>query len=156
MAEQQTPLINGYFHSWSQVEIVIAGRRYQGVKSLNYTATVAKTKVRGTNQLPIGRTTGAADFTGDLEVYLSTFDAIAADLGNDFANATFDIDVSYRATPEDNLVADELVGVAISEIGGGGADSNDALTKKLKIDMMNIKFNGVWAVTPLDNTGASG
>jgi hypothetical protein len=156
MAEQQTPLYNGFMHAWSQVEIVVNGRRYQGVKSLNYTVTIVKTKVRGTAQVPIGRTTGQMDVTGDIEVYMSTWDAIAADLGDDFGNAIFDIDVSYRATPEANLISDELVACAIGEIASGGADGNDGLTRKVKLDIMNVKENGRWVIAPPDNTGAAG
>ena len=156
MAEQQTPLYNGYYHSWAQIEIVVNGRRYLGVKSLNYTITAAKTKVRGTSQLPIGRTTGQVDVTGDLEIFLSAWDAITADLGDDFGNAVFDIDVSYRAKPEDYLITDELIACAISEIGSGGAAGNDAMTRKVKLDIMNVKHNGRWVITPPDNAGASG
>jgi hypothetical protein len=156
MAEQQTPLINGFYHSWAQVEIVINGRRYLGVKSLNYTFTSAKTKVRGTAQLPIGRTTGQADITGDIELYMAQFNDICSVLGDDFTNAVFNIDIAYRCQPEDNMVSDELIGVAMAEITSGGADGNDTNTRKLKLDIMNAKFNGLWAVTPPDNAGASG
>lgn len=156
MAETQTPLINGYHPSWAQAEVVIDGDRYQGIKSLNYTFPVAKTKVRGTNQLPIGRTTGQADFTGDMEMYVLTFKALVARLGDGFANAVFDIDVSWRGQPDDNLSTVELIGATFSEVGGGGADGNDAVTVKLKLDFMNAKIDGVWIVPPIDNTGATG
>ena len=154
--EQQTPLYNGYFHAWTKVEIVVNGKRYEGIKSLNHSATITKTKVRGTNQLPLGRTAGPADFTGDMEVYMSTSKAIVADLGDGFGNAIFDIDISYRAQPEDNLISDELIAATLTELGSGGQDGGDALTRKLKLDFMNAKIDGFWVVAPSDNTGAAG
>lgn len=117
-----------------------------GIKSINYKVEQDPTEIYGTSPLPLGMTRGTAKFSGDVEMYLAEFYALAEAIGADFGSIPIDITVSYSEgafTKTDTLLGCRLVSPEASQ--GQGAD---ALTRKFSLKMLNILFNGVPAVTP--------
>jgi hypothetical protein len=142
MADVQYPLINGVFHEWSSVEFKIKGKVYRRVKSINYQEELKPTKVYGTSADPIGRTRGMREAEGDVEVYLDEFRQIVADVGAGFGELVFDVTVSYSETAV-STVTDHLIGCRFEQVGASQSQSADALTRKLKLSTLSIKWNGV-------------
>jgi hypothetical protein len=143
------PLINGVRHSWSSVEIKIAGQIYVGVKEIKYSDKKDRAKIRGTRRLPIARTMGEYDAEGSVTLYLeeakelrAALAAAGEALGLGFMDVPFDITVSY-SDPGVSTVTDTLEGCVIGGNEGGGAEGPDALTSPIPLDIMLIRWNGL-------------
>jgi len=142
MSDISYPLVNGVFHEWSSVELKIKGKIYRRVKAISYQETLKPVKVYGTSADPIGRTRGMREAEGDIEIYLDEFRQIVADIGPGFYETVFDVTVSYSETAV-STVTDHLVAVRAEEVGASQSQSADALTRKLKLNILSIKWNGV-------------
>lgn len=142
------PDISGWSHSWSSVEISIAGiKKVVATKSLKYKDPLQIGKGWGTSPNKIIRTRGQSDPTGTWEVYRSAWDMLMRDvlvagapsgkLG--FSETPFLINVSYGEPSNPLLtVSDELMGVRIHSPEGGGQEGTDPLTIPFELDIMRI------------------
>lgn len=139
------PDISGWSHSWSSVEISIAGiKKVVATKSLRYRDPLQIGKGWGTSPKKIIRTRGQSDPTGTWEVYRSAWDMLMADvlaiggrLG--FSEVALPIFISYGEPSNPLLtVQDILMGVRIHSPEGGGQEGTDPLTIPLELDIMSI------------------
>lgn len=145
------PLINGLRPDFACIQFTPqlpdgSATTITGIKSINYKVEQDPTEIYGTSPLPLGMTRGTAKFSGDVEMYLAEFYAIAEAMGPDFGSIPIDITVSYSEgafTKTDTLQGCRLVSPEASQ--GQGAD---ALTRKFSLKMLNVYFNGVPAVLP--------
>lgn len=137
------PQINGFRPSWASIEIVINGKRYAGVKSINWKGGGEPGAVAGTGQVDIGRTRGKYKASGDMEIYLDEFEDIIKELGNGWQNKPIDIDTQWseegRATTHVQLRS-----VLLSEDDWSNADGTDASAVKLTLSMfLPVLTNGI-------------
>lgn len=145
------PLINGNRPDWAAIEFTPqlgdgTSAVVVGLKSLNYKAEQDPTDVMGTSPLPIATTKGTAKFSGDVEMYLAEFQALADAIGDGFGTVPITITVSYSEgdyTRTDTLVSCRLISPEASQSQGA-----DALTRKFSLKMLNILWGGVAAVKP--------
>ncbi len=145
------PLINGLRPDFSCIQFTPqlpdgSATTITGIKSINYKVEQDPTEIYGTSPLPLGMTRGTAKFSGDVEMYLGEFYALAEAMGPDFGSIPIDITVSYSEgafTRTDTLQGCRLVSPEASQ--GQGAD---ALTRKFSLKMLNVLFNGTPAVLP--------
>jgi hypothetical protein len=136
----------GYAHSWSSVEVEIAGiKKVVATKSLKYSDPLQIGKGWGTSPRKIIRTRGQSDPTGTWEVYRSAWDMIMGDVLSlgagkiGFGEVSLPIFVSYREPSNPLLtVQDKLLGVRIHSPEGGGQEGTDPLTITLQLDIMEI------------------
>lgn len=145
------PLINGLRPDFACIQFTPqlpdgSATTITGIKSINYKVEQDPTEIYGTSPLPLGMTRGTAKFSGDVEMYLGEFYAIAEAMGPDFGSIPIDITVSYSEgefTKTDTLQGCRLLSPEASQ--GQGAD---ALSRKFTLKMLGIYFNGVPAVLP--------
>jgi hypothetical protein len=119
----------------------VAGMPVRGVKSINYSESVERGRVRGTSQRKLALTSGEHDTEADLEVYLADWYELLALLGDGYMMTPFAISVSY--TNGEDFHTDELIGVRIKKVGNAHAQGNDPLTIKLELDVMRLKRDGL-------------
>jgi hypothetical protein len=144
------PLVNGVRHSWSSVEIRVAGQIILGVTEINYSPTLDPAVVRGAGALPIGHTLGNAEFAGDFSILLEEFNALMTVLGQGAMTVPFDIVTAYDATIGGvaagglSVIVDTLQTCRISQIDNAASSgSTDAIVRKCTLKYLGLLLNGV-------------
>lgn len=146
----QYPLVNGFRHAWSSVEIRTAGDITLGCTEINYSLKTDRSYVRGAGALPIGQTLGNYTYEADLSILVSEFDQFMTLLGEQATTKFWDIVVSYDAGiglvdgSSLSVVQDTIQACSITEIGASASSgSSDALVRKLTLMPTLILWNGV-------------
>jgi hypothetical protein len=152
-------IIRGHVYGYSSIEIAIdGGKLFSSVQSIDYNFERNIGVLRGNGSaMKKGRTRGEFDFKGSISMAKgddTEFIAILAALGmGGFAEAVFDIIVTYSELGQGVPVVDTLVGCTITN----GADSHsvgpDPLVKTYELDMMDILYNGL---SPASVAGGGG
>lgn len=155
------PLINGVRHSWSSIEIRLAGGIVIGVTEINYTSTLDPGVVRGAGALPIAHTLGNAEYEGDFTILLEEFNSLMTLLGEGAMTVAFDIVVSYDATIGNvvsgglSVITDTIKGCRITKIeAGNSGGSTDASVRKCTIKPLQMLYNGVSQMPTQPTTAA--
>lgn len=144
------PLVNGIRYDWSSVLFDINGIKFQGFKSVDYSASLTPGKIRGNRAQVVGRTRGSYDATGSAEVWKADFLNVLAVLGDGFMETSFNITASYSEVTTPNLIiTDQLVGCRIVKHSDQGSEGEEPLTVKLDLDMLYIAPNGQVPINPL-------
>lgn len=145
------PLINGVRHSWSSIEIRVAGLIVLGITEVNYSPSLEPGEVRGAGPRVIAHTLGQATLEGDFTILLEEYKALKAALGADsFMTKVFDIIVTYDEEGSGlSTVVDTLVGCRISKIeASNSSGSTDASTRKCTIKYLDLLDDGVSPLPP--------
>jgi hypothetical protein len=137
----QYPLINGNRHSFSSIEAKIAGQKFTGFKSINYSRERDRAYVWGTNADPIGKTRGKNTPSGDCELYLAEFEVFCKILGGGFGDKPFNVKVAYRESGF-VVIQDVLLGCTLDSTEASNGDSTDASVRKFKLNPLKILWNG--------------
>lgn len=149
----QYPLINGTRHEWSSVELKIKNQVFVGVKAFDYSDKLEPTKVYGTHAQPIGRTRGVYSAEGSIELWLAEYNELMKLLGPGFKEVSFDTVASYSESAFDTIT-DEILGCRIKGLAASQAQGADALSRKLDLDIMLIRWNGLESIAkPLAGVG---
>src|SRR4051812_25063026 len=138
----QYPLINGVRYSFSSIELALDGATMIGFKELSYKAALDPGEVRGAAAQLIGRTRGQFSADGALTLYRQEFDELVARLGPGFMERSFPIAAMY-ADEGQPTVCDQLIGCRIKNVDKSSSEGSEALTVKLDLHIMLIRFNGV-------------
>lgn len=150
MAAIPYPLVNGQRHSWSSLEIRVAGNIILGLTELNYSPTLEPGVVIGAGSLPIGMTVGRAEYEGDFSILLEEFNSLQLQLGPAWMTKPFDIIASYDESGSGlSTVVDTLGGCRITKVeSSASADSTDPIVRKCTIKYLTLLMNGV---SPMPN-----
>lgn len=135
------PLINGTRFEYASIEIKAAGKRYVGVKSIDYSQDLEPGQVYGTHAQKIGRTRGELKPDGSMEMYKEEATNLIVGLGPGYMEVVFDIVVNYSEGL--NIVTDTIKGCRIKKVSDSHSQGTDAITTKLDLDVMSILFNGI-------------
>lgn len=153
MGAVPTPLLNGVYYAYADIEFQIGTGIYLGLKSINYGIKLQRQYVRGTNRNPLGQTSGQLDMTADFEIYLPQLQFLLQQLGPNYMQVAIPaITVSYGSDPESlplGIVTDTIVAARIVDIEASQSDGLDALVRKVTLMPQNILLNGQTATTPL-------
>lgn len=133
------PVINGFIPDWGSIEVAINGQRYEA-REINYSTSAERSAVHGSGGKKLGLTRGTLDFEADVTLLVEDAMAVLKALGDGFAEKPFDIAVSYTLS-DGSVVTDRLVGCRIKSVENGHSQGNEALTRKLSLDVMDIKFD---------------
>ena len=147
------PLVNGFRHSYAQLEIRVAGSIVLGITELNYSWKLEPAVVRGAGALPIGLTLGNADYDADFSILLEEFNSLMDILGAQGPALTvpFDIVAAYDPTigqlsnPQNlSVLVDTVKGCRITNIEhSSSSGSTDAIVRKCTVKPLGILINGV-------------
>lgn len=155
------PLINGNRYSFASIEVRFAGRRYVGLKSINYKSSQKRGRVGGTTVQKIGRTRGTYTPDGSFEILRAEWqDLIDFLMLQNAAQApfvgihdcVFDIDVQF-AEEGSQVTQDVLHSCVIDEIDCSNADGTDPSMMKNTLDIMSIDFGNQPSVGAISNFG---
>ena len=148
------PVINGIRYDFSSVEISILGKRFPGVKSLNYKQSLNPGMVRGTAAQVLGRTRGQYDAEGDMELYredaddfLTLIQATQPAMG--ILEIAFDLNINFfepiaGAVP--SAQNDRVIGARLKEDSASQAQSADPLVVRYSFHALMLVRNGRFPV----------
>jgi len=138
----QYPLINGVRHSFSSIELKIAGLIFVGFKTINYSRTRSRSNVHGKSPDPIGKTRGKNEYKADCELYLAEWNALQAELGPGYGDTFFTITVTYGENGFDTI-QDVIKGCTLDSTDASNSEGTDPTVRKLDLNPMKILFNGI-------------
>lgn len=143
------PDVNGVRTSYASIELAVLGLRLKGVKAINYKDGVEIGKVRGTSANNIGRTRGTNDPEGDIEIYQEEWDNLLPLLTTGgligYSELATPVTVIYaEVTSPQKTRMDILEGVRFHSADRANAEGSDALTVKLSMDIMKIRWHGLF------------
>jgi hypothetical protein len=136
------PLINGYRHGFSSIELKLNNQLFVGFKSINYTRTRSRSAVMGNHPDPIAWTRGTNEYKGDCELYLAEFSLFQSLLGKGYGDVAFSVLVTYGESEFDTIV-DELIGCHLDSVDASNGQGTDALTRKFDLNPLKILHNGI-------------
>jgi hypothetical protein len=156
----QNPLIQGFFPSYSDVEVNVNGLHFVGVTSITYNDDLKRSKVRGTQKVPLGLTNGSYEAEGEIEftlpaatLLISTLSVVGAALGG-FRFVPCGITVAYVPVGITTLVVDDFV-CFLGKLDAQNKVSDEALMRKFSLVIPGaINWNGSPGAIDLNSIGA--
>ena len=150
MSLPNVPQVNGNRYSFASIDFQLLGKRYFGVKAINYSDGLDPGEVRGTAPQLIGRTKGKYSAEGSIEIYEAEFADFAAALlaagpNLGFTNSVgimeipFEVSVSY-AEENSPTITDTLVACRVKKIDKSRSEGTDPTTVKLDLHIMSINY----------------
>jgi len=142
MATINRPLINGFLHSFAQVEIDIGGAKFFP-KALNYKQSLSQNAEFGSGVLARGRSLGQYTASADVELFSYEYGRLIAALGNGYATKSFNIGAQFKSK-QLGLFTIEIEGATIIDdepqnMQQGGTGTSHKLPLSI---IMPIKING--------------
>ncbi len=135
------PLINGVRHSFASIELKLKEQIFIGFKSVNYSRTRSRTKVRGNHPDPLGKTQGENDYSADIELYLAEWNLFQEQLGAGYGDVFFQVLVTYSANGFDTI-QDVINGCTLDSTEASQQQGPDPLVRKFDLSPLKILFNG--------------
>jgi hypothetical protein len=127
---------------FASITLSVENERFDGIKSTKYSDKLERKKVYGTGNRPIGRTSGTLDPQCEITMYRKQFEKLRRLLGGTgFAQKIFTITVKH-ALPGQDIITDVVKRCFITDWDGGGTQGADALEVTVKVDTMEILWNG--------------
>jgi len=136
------PYVNGVRHSFTSIELKLAGQTFVGFKSIDYSRKRDRTKVYGNSPDPLGKTRGKNSYDASVEVYLAEWNAFQVQLGAGYGDAFFTVTVTYSENGFDTI-SDVIQGCTMDSTEASNAEGSDPTTRKLDLSPLKILFNGV-------------
>jgi len=136
-------LINGVTQDYSSIELMIGPVGYEPrITEISYKTALKSKKVFGTPRKAVGRTGGFEEPEASITFLKAAWDELVAKLGDGFGLVEFDILITYRKRGSGTYTTDTLIGCRIEESDLSPAQGEDALTVKVGLSVMRIKWNG--------------
>lgn len=127
-------------YEWADVSVVVAGRNVTGLRSVKYSVKQEKELLYAKSNKPHGIQHGNRDYSGELGLLQSEYEALKASAGGDLMNAQFDIVVSVGNPSRGDVITTEiLVGVEITEDNTEWKQNDKFQEKTLPFIFLDIK-----------------
>ncbi len=152
------PLINGFFHSFADVEVNANGLRFAGVVAIDYDDNLRRAMVYGTASTPLGLTKGQYEASGSIEFLLEAAQTLQLSLGA-WRQVPLVINVSYIPSGLTPIlpVFDVIPGCYLGKVTQSGKLGDEALTRKFELYIpQQILWNGVPSFIETSTIGAAG
>lgn len=151
-----TPVINGNKFSFSSIDLRPMGQRITDFKEVEYSTELDPGVMYGTSAAPVGRSRGLQKTEASITLYREAWLAFQASLillsttsnlnplGNPagWMEVSWDAMISYAETPVSPVQKDVLKGARIKKWTANHSESNEILTVKLDLHVMQIILNG--------------
>ena len=140
-----SPLINGSFHAFADIELNMNGLLFAGVAAIDYDDNLARAKVYGTASVPLGLTKGKYEATASIELYLEAANLLMLTYPGSWRQIPLVININYvpqtfPAIPVFDLIPTAYLGKQTSSNKVG----DDALTRKFELAIpTQIYWGGV-------------
>jgi len=109
-------MVNTKEYEWSDVTVVVAGRPVTGLRGVKYGSKQEEELLYAKGNKPHGIQHGNVDYSGELTLLQSEYQALKSAANGNILNMSFDIVVAY-GNPEngDPITTDILKGVELTE-----------------------------------------
>lgn len=138
------PLINGFRHQFSSVELkfqVEGGQKVQVfMKSLNYSRKRNRGLVRGNHPDPLAKTRGENEYSGDCELFLAEWLLLKRTLGVGYGDVFFTVMVTYGENGFDTFT-DQIQGCTMDGLEASMSQGSDPLVRKFDLAPLKIIFD---------------
>lgn len=158
----QTPLINGFYPSYADIELNLNGLHIVGVTSISYDDDLKRSYVYGTQKVPLGLSTGKYVPNGEIELLLPQAQLVLDTLGliglafGGFRFAPIGVTVSYAPVSPLPLITDDFV-CYLGKQDAKNKVSDDALTRTFGLYIAGtINWGGNPGAIDLNSLGAAG
>ena len=107
-------MFNSREYEWSDTSVVLAGRNVTGLRGIKYSTKQEKELFYGKGNKPQGIQHGNKDYSGEVTLTQSEYEALRNASGGDVLDASFDMVVAYgdptkgMATSVDTLISCEI------------------------------------------------
>lgn len=133
-------MVNTREYEWSDVNVVATGRVVTGLRGIKYGSKQEKELLYAKGNKPHGIQHGNKDYSGELTLLQSEYEALRAAMGGDVLDGAFNIVACYgNASKGDAIVSDMLVNVEITEDNTEWKQGDKFQEKTLPFIYMNKK-----------------
>lgn len=157
-----TPLINGFYPAYADIILRTNGLQIVGATAIDYSDDLKRTKVYGTQKVPLGLTTGKYEADGSITLLLSpamlllaTLSTVGLVLGG-FRFVPIGVTVSYAPIGPLPLVTDSFV-CFLGKQEAKQKVSDDPIERTFSLHLPGtIAWNGSPGAIDLNSIGAIG
>jgi hypothetical protein len=133
-------MVNTREYEWADVTVVMAGRVVTGLRSVKYNAKQEKELLYAKGNKPHGIQRGNVDYSGEIGLLQSEYEALKVTAGGDVLNASFDLVVAVgNPSRGDAILTETLVGVEITEDNTEWKQNDKFQEKTLPFIFLNKK-----------------
>lgn len=149
------PLINGFRHDWSSIELKIDNQLIKGFTEVKYQDSLKGAFVYGAHPQPVGETRGVYEASGSITLLLAEATKLTKLLSPGFKEKRFPFSVSYSESWYDTIT-DQIIGARITDSDGGATQGPDGLVKTFPLSVLYVIWNGDYSlVNQLNGIGVS-
>lgn len=144
------PLVNGESYNFSSITVNVDGTPFRAIKGVDWRESLKPSKVRGTNPVAVGRTTGQYEAEASIDIWIESIPDFLELLGDGYGRTVFDVDIEFDGGSGDmeNVF---IPSVRVSEGAASFSNNPDGLSVKVSLDvLLPIKTNGL-TMTGSDN-----
>lgn len=145
MSGLNSPLINGSFCAFADIELNLNGVLLAGVAAIDYDDNLARAKVYGTSSVPLGLTKGKYEAMGSIELYLEAAQVIMSLYPGTWRMVPIAINISYVPFTFPALPVFDVIPVAyLTKQTASNKVGDEASTRKFELAIPGqILWNGV-------------
>lgn len=151
------PDINGHRYSRTSVDLRVNNTfKVKGWSSLNWGKKLTPGKTWGNKAKPQNRTRGKFEPTAEIEIYFEDYQLLMvylAGIGEPLGQGYMEVAALWTAVAFERVIGStrvEIIGARIADDSVAVTNSDDQLMKKVTLDVMDIKENGLSAVIESD------
>lgn len=113
---QEKNMVNTREYEWSDVSVVMAGRNVTGLRGVKYSFKQEKELIYAKGNKPHAIQRGNKDFSGEITLLQSEYEALKTSAGGDILDITFDVVVCVgNPSKGDVIKTDILINCEITE-----------------------------------------
>jgi len=139
-------IINSKQYTWSNLEVVALGRKFLGIRGIEYKPVHEKELVYGAGSEPLGIQHGNKSYSGTLTLLQSELEALtryARQNGfNDITDIEFDIVVAYVPQGGGPVVTDVVKFASITEIPKAMRQNDKFMEIALPFIALAVEYSG--------------
>lgn len=133
-------LTNTREYEWSDVNVVAAGRPITGLRGVKYSSKQQKEAIYGSGNKPHAIQHGNKEYSGELTLTQSEYEALKVSAGGDILDISFDIIACYgNPSKGDAMVVDTLVGCEFTEDNTEWKQGDKFQEKSLPFIFLDLK-----------------
>lgn len=133
-------MFNSREYEWSDIAVVLAGRLVTGLRGVKYSQKQEKELIYGKGNKPMAIQHGNVDYSGEVTIIQSEYEALKKACGGNVLQASFDLVVAY-GDPSKGVanITDTLLNCEITEDNTEWTQGDKFQEKTLPIIFLDIK-----------------
>mgnify|MGYP007053682861 CR=1 FL=1 len=102
-------MVNTREYEWSDVTVVMAGRNVTGLRGVKYSFKQEKELIYAKGNKPHAIQRGNKDFSGEITLLQSEYEALKTSAGGDVLNIAFDVVVCVGTPSKGDVITTEIL-----------------------------------------------